>query len=158
MLEKVDVLVALKDDSGYGENLTAGILSAHPRLWDGSAYDRWPGNSTDGALVNLGSNNDVTISSGSATIGSVEVDGTALTNSQTTVDSTADEIVAASAGRQGAIITNQGSVACYIGDSNVTTSNGFLLNAGESVGLQTDTAIYGVTASSSTTIGALILG
>ena len=49
----------LRDDSGFGENVTGGIAMIHARLWDGSAYDRWSGNSTDGALVNLGTNNDV---------------------------------------------------------------------------------------------------
>ncbi len=62
MLERSgNVLKAAKDDTGFGENLTTGILSAHNRLWDGSAYDRAPGNSTDGALVNLGSNNDISV-------------------------------------------------------------------------------------------------
>lgn len=52
----------IKDDSFYGENITSGILSVHNRLWDGAAYDRTPGNSTDGMLVNLGANNDVVAS------------------------------------------------------------------------------------------------
>jgi len=52
---------AIKDDTAFGENLTSGILSVAQRLWDGAAYDRAPGNSTDGALVNLGANNDVTV-------------------------------------------------------------------------------------------------
>lgn len=83
--------------------------------------------------------------------------GTALSNGQVSVDSTADLILAASAGRQGVLVTNQGSVACYVGTSSVSTSNGFLLNAGESVAIPTDSAVYGVTASSSTTIGYLAL-
>jgi hypothetical protein len=36
-------------------------------LWDGSTWDRAPGTSADGQLVNLGANNDVTVTSGSIT-------------------------------------------------------------------------------------------
>lgn len=53
--------VLIKDDTAFGENVTTGIMSTALRLWDGAAYDRLPGNSTDGALVNLGANNDVTV-------------------------------------------------------------------------------------------------
>lgn len=63
MLEKdSNTITVQKDDAGFGENLTEGIASTHSRLWDGTGYDRMPGNSTDGVLVNLGSNNDVTAS------------------------------------------------------------------------------------------------
>ncbi len=94
---------------------------------------------------------------GTNTIGAAELDGTALGNNQVTVDSTLNgtTILAASAGRQGAIITNQGSVDCYIGTGNVSASNGFLLKAGESLALPTDSEIKGFTASSSTVIGYL---
>lgn len=88
-----------------------------------------------------------------------ESDGTALSNGQVTVDTTAGgtTIISASAGRQGVIITNQGSVACYVGTGTVTTSNGFLLNAGESVAVPTDSEVKAITASSSTTVGYLAL-
>lgn len=36
-------------------------------LFDGTNWDRAPGNSTDGQLVNLGANNDVTVTSGNVT-------------------------------------------------------------------------------------------
>lgn len=88
---------------------------------------------------------------------SAEPDGTALANGQVAIDTTAGgtTITAASAGRQGVTITNQGSVACYVGTGTVTTSNGFLLNPGESVALPTDSEVKAITASSSTTIGYL---
>jgi hypothetical protein len=88
-----------------------------------------------------------------------ESDGTALSNNQVAVDTTAGgtTILAASVGRQGVIITNQGSVNCYIGTGSVTTSNGFLLGPGESIGIPTDSDVKGITASSSTTIGYLAL-
>lgn len=102
--------------------------------------------------VNLGGNNDVTVTSGS-----VEVDGTALGNGQVTVDNTLNgtTIVAASAGRQGVTITNQGTVDCYIGTGNVAANNGFLLKGGESVALPTDSEIKGFCSADSTVIGYL---
>ncbi len=36
-------------------------------VFDGTTWDRQPGNSTDGTLVNLGANNDVTVTSGTIT-------------------------------------------------------------------------------------------
>lgn len=45
-------------------------------VFDGSAWDRQLGNSTDGTLVNLGVNNDVTVTSGNITVaGTVAVSG-----------------------------------------------------------------------------------
>lgn len=43
-------------------NPTAPAVGAFGMLWDGGTWDRMPGTVTDGVLVNLGSNNDVTIS------------------------------------------------------------------------------------------------
>ena len=88
---------------------------------------------------------------------SSEIDGTALGNNQVTVDSTVNgtTILAASAGRHGVDITNQGSVVAYIGTGNVSASNGFELGVGESIFLPTDAEVKGFTASSSTTIGYL---
>lgn len=87
----------------------------------------------------------------------VEPDGTALSNGQVSVDTTVNgtTILAASAGRQGVTITNQGSVACYIGTGNVSAANGFLLNPGESLAMPTDSEVKGFTSTGSTTIGYL---
>lgn len=52
------------------ENIAAQTATAVHGLgymWDGAAWDRLQGNSTDGLLVNLGANNDVTIT-GSVTV------------------------------------------------------------------------------------------
>lgn len=97
------------------------------------------------------------LAAGTNTIGAIESDGTALGNNQVSVDTTAGgtTIVSASAGRQGVIITNQGTVDCYVGTGSVTTSNGFLLAAGESLALPTDSDVKAITASSSTTVGYL---
>lgn len=45
-------------------NPTTTQVGAFTLLWDGATWDRAPGTSVDGALVNLGSNNDVTVTSG----------------------------------------------------------------------------------------------
>lgn len=47
-------------------NPTTTQTAAMNMLWDGATWDRAPGNSTDGMLVNLGANNDVTVTSISA--------------------------------------------------------------------------------------------
>jgi hypothetical protein len=43
-------------------NPTAPGVGAFLMLWDGATWDRAPGDDTDGLLVNLGANNDVSIS------------------------------------------------------------------------------------------------
>lgn len=42
-------------------NPTAPAVGSFMMSWDGATWDRSPGNSTDGLLVNLGANNDVTV-------------------------------------------------------------------------------------------------
>jgi hypothetical protein len=53
-------------------NPTTTNVMAMGMLWDGSAWDRMLGNSTDGVTVNLGSNNDVTNTTLSVTGGGAE--------------------------------------------------------------------------------------
>src|SRR3990167_5037688 len=48
-------------------NPTTTSIMSMGMLYDGSTWDRALGNSTDGALVNLGTNNDVTVTSGAIT-------------------------------------------------------------------------------------------
>ena len=48
-------------------NPTITQISSYPMVYDGSTWDRMRGTSADGLLVNLGSNNDVTVS-GTATV------------------------------------------------------------------------------------------
>lgn len=50
-------------------NPTAPGVGAFGMVWDGATWDRQPGTSTDGALVNLGVNNDVVVS-GTVTVDS----------------------------------------------------------------------------------------
>lgn len=49
---------ALADNTS---NPTAPAVGSFPHWWDGATWDRAPGTAADGALVNLGSNNDVTV-------------------------------------------------------------------------------------------------
>ena len=55
---------ALADNAA---NPTAPAVGSFGMVWDGATWDRAPGNSADGALVNLGTNNDVTVTSGTIT-------------------------------------------------------------------------------------------
>lgn len=52
---------ALADDTA---NPTTTSVGAFPHWWDGSTWDRAPGTAADGLTVNLGANNDVTVTSG----------------------------------------------------------------------------------------------
>lgn len=57
-------------------NPTAPAVLSFGMLWDSATWDRAPGTAADGALVNLGANNDVTvtsISAGNNNIGDVDV-------------------------------------------------------------------------------------
>lgn len=49
---------ALADNTA---NPTTTSVAAHGMVFDGVTWDRTPGNSSDGTLVNLGTNNDVTV-------------------------------------------------------------------------------------------------
>lgn len=48
-------------------NPTAPAVGSFGMVWDGATWDRAAGSQADGALVNLGANNDVTVTSGSIT-------------------------------------------------------------------------------------------
>lgn len=63
------------------------------------------------------------------------------------VSTTATVIKAANASRELIIIRNNGGTSIFIGDSGVTTSDGYELEAGQSVNLFTEDAIYGIVAS-----------
>ena len=45
--------VLIKDDTAFGDGVTSGILSTTSRLWNGTNYDRWKGDTTNGAYVNV---------------------------------------------------------------------------------------------------------
>lgn len=130
----------LKDDSGFGEGVTSGIATVHARLWDGAAYDRQPGNSTDGALVNLGANNDVSLNAGTngigkltansgvdigdvtinnastepVYVGSAKSSSAATTTTGVSVGSASTTVLASNANRIKAIIVNDSDEVVYL--------------------------------------------
>ncbi len=59
---------------------TAPSVYTFPLVFDGTNWDRSPGTSADGTLVNLGANNDVTITSGTVTTVSTVTAVTTVTN------------------------------------------------------------------------------
>lgn len=63
----IDELPAAAAASDNFANPTTTNLMAMGMVWDGATWDRAAGNSADGALVNLGANNDVTVTSGTIT-------------------------------------------------------------------------------------------
>lgn len=74
---------------------------------------------------------------------------------QVSVGATATQILAANTSRAAILVTNNGSQIIYLGDASVTTSTGFPLAAGSTVGLPQTSALYGIVASSTATAGFL---
>jgi hypothetical protein len=74
---------------------------------------------------------------------------TGFHTAQATVGTTPTLIVAARAGRDTVIIENMGTTSVFLGDANVSATNGLLLPGavGASVALETTDAIYGITVS-----------
>jgi hypothetical protein len=54
-------------------NPTAPAVGAFGMVWDSATWDRMPGTSVDGVLVNLGTNNNVGLDAGANNIGDVDV-------------------------------------------------------------------------------------
>jgi hypothetical protein len=67
-VDELPAAAALTDNFA---NPTTTSVAGMTMLWDGATWDRAPGDTTNGLLVDLGSNNDVTISDGG---GSITVD------------------------------------------------------------------------------------
>jgi hypothetical protein len=75
---------------------------------------------------------------------------------QISVTSSGVLIIAANAARAGVIITNpSATLTVYIGTSGVTTGNGFPLGPGANVTLPVVSDVYGITSSTSVTVGYL---
>ena len=76
--------------------------------------------------------------------------------SQVSVTGAATQILPANTSRSGVSLVNTSAVTVYIGNStSVTTSTGYPLLAGAAVGFGTTLSIYGITAGTSATVGAL---
>ena len=75
---------------------------------------------------------------------------------QVSVTAAATLIFAANTATAGVLIVNSSaSTTVYIGDSGVTSSTGFPLAGGASVTLPSTASVYGITSSSSATVGFL---
>lgn len=95
-------------------NSLAGYSATYTRnsLYNGSTWDRAPGNATDGTLVNLGANNDVVIAP--ATSGGLTTVMASGSDGSTALTSTA-QVVKASAGQLfGYYIYNPNSSAQFV--------------------------------------------
>lgn len=76
---------------------------------------------------------------------------------QVSVTSTAARLDVANYRLESIGVRNIGAVDCYLGNAGVTSSNGFLLSAGESqsVDLGSDDVLWAVTASGTTTVAVM---
>jgi hypothetical protein len=79
------------------------------------------------------------------------------TSAQVTVTTTATLLVAANIMDQTVWLHNQGGGTVYLGDANVTTSNGYKLDTGDKMQLPVGDheGLYGITASSSHIVAVL---
>jgi hypothetical protein len=129
---------ALADNTA---NPTAPAVGAFGMLWDGITWDRVPGSSLDGLLVNMGTNNDVTIS------GSVAVTGTFWQGTQPVSIASAVAVTQSTASS----LKAQVQIIDSVGDSAMDDANNALrvnIVAGASSGTQytegdTDASITG---------------
>ncbi len=105
--------------------------------------------------IEVTSENTLTITWGIATAGKVVVTGgistlpstrggTSLNYNRITIATTSTVIKAINADRRSILIKNNDSVSIYIGDSSVATSDGYELEAGKSMYLTDNEAIYGI--------------
>ena len=102
--EAADVLAAGADNVTNTTNQL--VTAAMGYAFDGSTWDRLPGNSTDGLTVNLGTNNDVNVS---------QVAGTATSVNAGNVDAGTQRVVLAS---------DQAAVTVDLGANNDVTATG----------------------------------
>ena len=79
------------------------------------------------------------------------------TSAQVTVGATATVLVAAKDFDQTAYLHNSGGGIVYLGDSNVTTANGYKLDNGDklTIGVGDHEALYAVTASGTNVVAVL---
>lgn len=115
----------------------------------------------DNVAITAGSG--TTIGTDERTINSVAVQiqrvneqgSTAIANGQVSVDTTSGGVTVAAARdtRKSILIRNQGTVAVYVGQGTVSSTNGLLVNPGEALMIQTTAAVKAIAASSSATCG-----
>lgn len=112
----------IKDDTGFGDGVTSGIVAAAVRLWNGTSYDRLKGDATNGAYVNVKAISPLgTILNGKKTVTTA---GTRVTLAAST---------ACSSVTIKALLSNTSVI--YVGNSTVASSNGFELLPGDAISL-----------------------
>lgn len=79
--------------------------------------------------------------------------GTAFATGHVQISSTAATLIAARETRKRVVITNYQTVPIYVGPATVTTTNGFRLDPGASLVLNTTALIQGITAAAYTASG-----
>lgn len=77
----------------------------------------------------------------------------AVTNGQVGISSTATTIVAANANRKSVTIINRQSVPVWVGIATVTTANGVRLDPGDSITIEGDDLIQGITSAAYSVVG-----
>lgn len=151
-------------------NPTTTNSAAMNMLWDGATWDRAPGNSTDGMLVNLGTNNDVTVTgtvtanAGTGTfatnVSQVGGNATATGNGTTTTgtqrvtlssDSTGQVTLATGANTIGALTANQSVNLSQVAGTTTSTGNGTAGAGTQRVTIASDNTAFTVNAAQSGT-------
>jgi hypothetical protein len=126
---------------GVASSATTNNLSAMARntVYNGTTWDRQLGNATDGTLVNLGANNDVTVTSGAITEtnsaaikAAVETIDNAISGSEMQVD-----VVGALPAGTNAIGKLSANSGVDIGDVDVTSSVSATLDHGSNLDIDT---------------------
>ena len=74
---------------------------------------------------------------------------------QQSVANTATQIIAANTSRAALLVTNSGAATIFLGDASVTTSTGFPLAAGSTIGIPQTSALYGIVVTGTQTAGFL---
>lgn len=160
-------------------NPTTSSVAAMDMLWDGVTWDRAPGTSADGALVNLGANNDVTVTgtvalgAGAATIGSLAanqsvnvaqingvaatmgngISGTGVQRVTLASDSTGQVTLAAGSATIGALTANQSVNNAQIGGVAISAGNGVSGTGVQRVTIASDSTGQVALAAGSATVG-----
>ncbi len=111
-------------------NPTLTQIQTFPMIWDGGTWDRLAGTAADGVLVNLGTNNDVTVTgtvtanAGTGTFATKETRSSSPSQSSVNDSASNVTLLASNANRLGATVFNDSSEALYLklGATASTTS------------------------------------
>jgi hypothetical protein len=155
--------IALAD--GVNGNNTGAMA---PWLWNGTSYDRWYGDKTNGAWVNVKNANAngpaAPASASPVTPSNQPVGAATIATNQVSVDTTvggklivAQRAGVAGTGRVSVDICNTSTTDVWLGPSGVTVSNGHLLVGikGACTTLKTTAAVYGIVGSGTETVSFL---